>query len=78
MEPPAPIPRLLCSVQGHRYDGSLLLCAGSGGPRCEDGRRKGYQIASHAIGEAAIERIIEALNKTASGRLHVSNTVSST
>jgi len=32
--------------------------------------RKGYQIASHAIGEAAIERIIEALNKTTSGRLH--------
>lgn len=30
----------------------------------------GYQIASHAIGEAAIERIIEALNKTTSGRLH--------
>lgn len=31
---------------------------------------KGYQIASHAIGEAAIERIIAALNKTTSGRLH--------
>lgn len=31
---------------------------------------KGYQIASHAIGEAAIERIIEALKKTGSGRLH--------
>ena len=32
--------------------------------------RKGYQIASHAIGEAAIERLIEALDKTESGRLH--------
>lgn len=31
---------------------------------------KGYQIASHAIGEAAIERILAALNKTTSGRLH--------
>jgi len=31
---------------------------------------KGYQIASHAIGEAAIERIIEALDKTTSGRMH--------
>ena len=31
---------------------------------------RGYQIASHAIGEAAIERIIAALNKTTSGRLH--------
>ena len=31
---------------------------------------KGYQIASHAIGEAAIERIIAALNKTTSGRMH--------
>jgi len=31
---------------------------------------KGYQIASHAIGEAAIDRIIAALNKTTSGRLH--------
>jgi predicted amidohydrolase YtcJ len=36
----------------------------------KDADGKGYQIASHAIGEAAIERIIEALNKTASGRLH--------
>ena len=31
---------------------------------------KGYQLASHAIGEAAIERIIEALDRTQSGRLH--------
>ena len=31
---------------------------------------KGYQIASHAIGEAAIERIIAALNQTTSGRMH--------
>ena len=31
---------------------------------------KGYQIASHAIGEAAIEQIISALNETSSGRLH--------
>lgn len=31
---------------------------------------KGYQIASHAIGEAAIERLISALSKTTSGRLH--------
>lgn len=31
---------------------------------------KGYQIASHAIGELAIERIIEALDRTSSGRLH--------
>lgn len=30
----------------------------------------GWQIASHAIGEAAIERIIHALNLTSSGRLH--------
>jgi predicted amidohydrolase YtcJ len=32
--------------------------------------RLGYQISSHAIGEAAIERLISALNKTSSGRLH--------
>jgi len=32
--------------------------------------KKGYQIASHAIGDAAIERIITALNQTGSGRLH--------
>ena len=31
---------------------------------------KGYQIASHAIGEVAIEQLISALNKTKSGRLH--------
>ncbi len=32
--------------------------------------RLGYQISSHAIGEAAIQRLISALNKTGSGRLH--------
>jgi predicted amidohydrolase YtcJ len=32
--------------------------------------RLGYQVASHAIGECAIERITEALGKTDSGRLH--------
>lgn len=32
--------------------------------------RKGYQIASHAIGECAIERICKALMNTAPGRLH--------
>lgn len=31
---------------------------------------KGYQIASHAIGECAIERISRALAKTTSGRFH--------
>ncbi|HWQ59403.1 MAG TPA: amidohydrolase family protein [Clostridia bacterium] len=31
---------------------------------------KGYQIASHAIGERAIERITRALAKTSSGRFH--------
>ena len=30
----------------------------------------GYQIASHAIGELGVERIITALNRTKSGRLH--------
>lgn len=30
----------------------------------------GYQIASHAIGDRAVERILEALSQTASGRLH--------
>ena len=32
--------------------------------------RAGYQISSHAIGDAAIERIIKALNQTESGRFH--------
>ncbi len=31
---------------------------------------KGYQIACHAIGEQAIERIVRAFDGTASGRLH--------
>lgn len=32
--------------------------------------RAGYQIASHAIGDKAVERIVRALGKTESGRLH--------
>lgn len=32
--------------------------------------KRGYQIASHAIGDAAIDRLITALNRTESGRLH--------
>lgn len=32
--------------------------------------RAGYQIASHAIGDKAIERIVRALGKTESGRMH--------
>ena len=31
---------------------------------------EGYQIASHAIGEVAIEMLINSLNRTESGRLH--------
>lgn len=37
---------------------------------CRKADEKGYQIASHAIGECAITRIIEGLNGTESGRLH--------
>lgn len=37
---------------------------------CARADTEGYQIASHAIGELAIERIIEALDKTKSGKLH--------
>ena len=37
---------------------------------CKEADDKGYQIASHAIGELAIERIIKGLNETTSGRLH--------
>ena len=36
---------------------------------CEADRR-GYQIASHAIGDLAVERIVRALGKTKSGRMH--------
>ena len=32
--------------------------------------RRGYQIASHAIGDLAVERIVRALGKTESGRMH--------
>lgn len=32
--------------------------------------REGYQISSHAIGDAAIERLLHALEQTESGRLH--------
>ena len=37
---------------------------------CRKADAKGYQIASHAIGECAIERILEGLNGTTSGRMH--------
>ena len=37
---------------------------------CREADEQGYQIASHAIGECAIERIVQGLNGTASGRLH--------
>jgi len=38
--------------------------------RVREADEKGYQIASHAIGERAIERITEALSQAASGRFH--------
>ncbi|MBQ0041021.1 MAG: amidohydrolase family protein [Clostridiales bacterium] len=37
---------------------------------CKEADSQGYQIASHAIGDCAIERIVEGLNGTSSGRLH--------
>ena len=37
---------------------------------CKEADEQGYQIASHAIGEWAIERIVEGLNGTDSGILH--------